>query len=74
MSRKLKFGGLTEVVSKPKGKIRNLINFARRESKMGDVKCNVLQYTGTNGQAEKHSLQRCLEIVKKTCVKNGYVC
>jgi hypothetical protein len=41
---------------------------------MGGVKCNVLQYTGTNGQGEKHSLQRCLEIVKKTHAKNSYVC
>jgi hypothetical protein len=41
---------------------------------MRDVKCNVLQYTGTNGQVVKHSLQRCLEIVKKTHAKNRYVC
>jgi hypothetical protein len=25
-------------------------------SKMEDIKCNVFQYTGTNGQAEKHTL------------------
>jgi hypothetical protein len=32
---------------------------------MGDGTCNVLQYTGTNGQEGKYSLQRSFEIMKK---------
>jgi hypothetical protein len=41
---------------------------------MWDGKCNVIQYTGTNGQDAKHGLQRNFGIMKKTRAKNGYVC
>jgi hypothetical protein len=51
----------------------NLGNFALG-SEMGDGKFSFLQYTGTNGQDEKHSLQGSFEIMKKTLANNGYVC
>jgi hypothetical protein len=41
---------------------------------MGDGKCNVLKYTGTDMHDEKHSLQRGFVIVRKTRAKNGYIC
>jgi hypothetical protein len=41
-------------------------------SEMGDWKCNVPQYTGTDGQDETHSLQRSLVIMRKTRDKSGY--
>jgi hypothetical protein len=36
---------------------------------MGDEKCNVLQYTGTNGQDEKQ-FKRSFEVMIKTRAKN----
>lgn len=56
------------------GKIANLSNFEPWGVRNGGVKCNVRQYTDTNGQAEKHSLKRSLETVKKIRAKNGYGC
>jgi hypothetical protein len=70
----VKFGRLLEGAPKPKGKVQNLENFALWGPKWGDGKCRVLQYTGTNGQDKKHSLQRSFEIIKKTRAKNRYIC
>jgi hypothetical protein len=43
-------------------------------SKMGDGKFKILQCTGTDGQDEKHSLQRTIVIMKKARATKGYVC
>jgi hypothetical protein len=40
---------------------------------MGDGKCNVLQYLGTNRQDEKYSLQRSFLIMKNTHSKYRYI-
>jgi hypothetical protein len=56
---------------KEKSEIRKMLNGS---SEMWDGKCNVLQHTGINGEAKKHSLKRSLENVKKPRVKNGYIC
>jgi hypothetical protein len=41
---------------------------------MGDGKCSVLQYTGTDEHEKKRSLQRSFLIMNKNLVKNGYIC
>jgi hypothetical protein len=41
---------------------------------MQDARCKVLHYTGTDGQDEKNTLPRNVEIVKKTLAKNGHIC
>jgi hypothetical protein len=42
-------------------------------SKMGDGKCNILQYTGTDEHYKKYILQRSFGSMKKTFAKNWYV-
>jgi hypothetical protein len=66
----LKFGKLIEVKLNQKKNPKTL-KILGWWSKMGYGKFNIFQYTGTDGQDEKHSSQRTFTSKKKTRSKNG---
>jgi hypothetical protein len=65
---------LIERPHKSKGKYLKPGKFPPRRSVVGNGRCKVLQYTGTDGKDEKNTLRRNVDIVKKTVANNGHIC
>jgi hypothetical protein len=70
----LKYGKLVEGPPKPKGKNPRPEKFFAFWFGMRDRRRSVLQYNDTDGQDEKHGLQRNFEIMMKTGSNDGYIC